>query len=1072
MPAVLNVYRPSTTTPDLAGTSSLVGTPQTPPQPQSLVGSILSTSSTTNPNAGTVLTAPGTVNNNAGTVLSTTSTTNPNAGTVLSTTNTVNATPETTVLTTTSTQNAAAGTILTVPGTQYGGSPASTSNAPQSTANFANTFNATFSENPLNAYYQPTYHFRLFVASDIDLLQQSNGSISGIADVPQITIAETGVTGYNIKDVEFSTVADSTAEYNFQNATFFQMTVVDPIGVSFLDALYAAAAQIGMTDYTKANYYLALSFKGYDSNGIAVNSIPVLKQSLWVWSLILTTIDTKINEGGGVFVLHLVNVEAQPVLADNRYVPDILTTPNQSITVKGSTVQEALASLQQGLNDAWKADFKNTNNGNATSTGMVQLNPILVEPIQIGPNQNKDPNTFQLKAKQPDLSSILTWSMQDGKMTCLLPPNTALGVIIIAIIASTEDGQKLVIDTNDPSTPDMSPTQVNERNVRECTTFSIEKVIKNIAREELHGNYVKAITLRVIGHYTQRPILTPTQRDTSQTPAAQQNALGSLINYGLLNKQYQYIFTGMNTEVLDCDISWNMTYVSMAPKIAGARTTSNNIAPTAKLNANTKATNNVGPQAAQQLKVDVGALASSPTSLAAGSLAPSNPTAPATPKPLAPTWTPTSQLASLVTPTLTGPSASTATTPTSTTMTTTPVETTQAKGNTYIENTINGINRRMAVPVSFYHADTSIDAGIVNTGQYHPGLSLVGSVFHQLNSGSATTAFQKINLGIHGDPFWLGQTNIQRQIVTEKLQPSHVNKGALPDYASGEQTIYLRFLYPLRDGDNFQPVLKTSEVFAGIYAVQKITHTFGDGQFKQTLEATRMPLLNVDMALSASSATSGSGGSNSGLPQAGSGSSPNGTGTAPSTGGSALTPTKLASTTATPTAIQSGDSSTIGNLTSGQLAAYKAAIGTSESGNNPLQGNNGLGYVGQYQMGMASLEQTGYVSGGTTNDPSTWTWTGQNNVNSLGDFLNNAQVQNSAMDTYTTDNYNALVGSGTINSSSSPEQVAGYLGAAHIAGAGGAANFANGYGNPSDAFGTSAGNYYSLGYNAARLTSS
>lgn len=59
--------------------------------------------------------------------------------------------------------------------------------------------------NVLNRFYQSTYHFRFFLAGDMDLMSQTgqkNGTVQGssnfenfyssIDSVPQITIAEVG----------------------------------------------------------------------------------------------------------------------------------------------------------------------------------------------------------------------------------------------------------------------------------------------------------------------------------------------------------------------------------------------------------------------------------------------------------------------------------------------------------------------------------------------------------------------------------------------------------------------------------------------------------------------------------------------------------------------------------------------------------------------------------------------------------------------------------------------------------------------------------------------------------------
>ena len=124
--------------------------------------------------------------------------------------------------------------------------------------------------NPLNLYWQPTYHFRLFMVNDefkpsqvpiTQLLNQINTNA-----IRQVIIAETGITGYNIKSVEINTINANNHLTHAQKATVFSMVITETMGLSFLDALWAGATYLKIFDYTKAHYFLLLSFTGYNSD--------------------------------------------------------------------------------------------------------------------------------------------------------------------------------------------------------------------------------------------------------------------------------------------------------------------------------------------------------------------------------------------------------------------------------------------------------------------------------------------------------------------------------------------------------------------------------------------------------------------------------------------------------------------------------------------------------------------------------------------------------------------------------------------------------------------------------------
>ena len=125
---------------------------------------------------------------------------------------------------------------------------------------------------------------------------------------------------------------------------------------------------------------------------------------------------------------------------------------------------------------------------------------------------------------------------------------------------------------------------------------------------------------------------------------------------------------------------------------------------------------------------------------------------------------------------------------------------------------------------------------------------------------------------------------------------------------------------------------------------------------------------------------------------------------------------------------------------------------------------NQLGYVGGYQFGAAALTDLGYVKPGTSNgmlsDPNVWT--GQNGMGSLDSFLGTPSVQDKAFVDLTQINYSRLSNSGKITGTTPPKDVAGYLSAAHLLGAGGVNS---GLSN-ADANGTTGYEYFNLGSTA------
>ena len=156
----------------------------------------------------------------------------------------------------------------------------------------------------------------------------------------------------------------------------------------------------------------------------------------------------------------------------------------------------------------------------------------------------------------------------------------------------------------------------------------------------------------------------------------------------------------------------------------------------------------------------------------------------------------------------------------------------------------------------------------------------------------------------------------------------------------------------------------------------------------------------------------------------------------------------------------------IGKLSQDETRALFAQTGYTESGGN-YGAENTLGYQGKYQMGSLALQDLGYVKPGTPQTPEALNnpnnWTGKNGITSAAAFKASPDVQEDAMYKYTKKNYASLQRSGVIKDDTPTDQVAGYLSASHLGGAGGVSKWVRTGTDTTDAYGTSVSSYYNQG---------
>jgi len=986
--------------------------------------------------------------------------------------------------------------------------------------------------NALNSVYQPTYHIRFYLAREGDMVAQTGATdISTLNQkmqtIPQVTIAESGVTGFNIKSLEIDTVAASTARTLYMTPSVFTLVVTDPLGSSFLDSFPAAANKLAISDFTKCSYYLEVQFKGYDENGNYVNPAKDFSNGgVWTYSIQITKIDVKLNEGGGVYTITLMTNESAALIDQYNsihYAPSM--TPFRVVgDTLGALWDDYATKVNKAREDAQGVD---------KSKNLPLLDISIVSfPIDKGPASTigKDPKNFKLKAQEPSKSPSKADDMVNGKYSPVVNPQASTQNFIMSSIQHTEEGHTITIDDlpNNPG-QDLDSNTTNGCKFRESVLFSVEadSQITGHDKDGTSLNYTRKVVYNVRSRASQSAIISRTQTDNAKDPAVQRQMIQKLIDNQYLNKRYDFVFTGLNTEVLEFNYDFNFMFQALTPSYAGARQGMDSVSSNAANNpasqcptydrdtANIDLTVGSGKQ---NVTVDntggtpvTAACVATPANVAnspsLASLVQANGIGAQTAALFGGSTSVASTLAALpanarstveangvagsVAASLTGnvpgttprslgntPMAASNNASGTTSTPKTLSEVAQGSNKVFVEDLLTALasktsaNQNLPILIPFWPSTqgAKIASGKDGfSGQYTRDQSVAGAILAQ-EDPTFMTKFNQIEMQIRGDPFWLGQSNLQRQIALRAETPATFVD--LPEWSGGGQLFYLKFRYPSAVGEDFKPVLKDSPIFGGLYTVTRINNFFTDGTFKQTIMANRELLLDP-ARITGSSNTPGSSANTNG----GAGSSAQMTQSATPASAStlqSLTEGTSPSTAAIPTALQAADTTTVGNLTADQTAALKASLGAKESGNNPAQGNNGLGFVGQYQTGAAYLADQGYTTAASAiaakSDSSVLqqdsSWTGKDGIHSLSDYLDNPTVQNQVMDTGMQRNYQSLVNQGVITGDTTPNQTAGLLAAAHIAGPTGAANFIKSGANPQDANGTTPASYFSLGANS------
>ena len=457
--------------------------------------------------------------------------------------------------------------------------------------------------NILDQYDSITYNAKLYIINDKtqegEAAQTSEtarqnvgapGNSNSVLTAPPdqtVVLAQTGVTsGNTIESIMIPTLGGSSL-------AGVQITIRQPNRADFLDQIILARSFLQLEKKAALNLYLELSFMGYDAEDDAYASLGGGTDTggqiadiigPYRWKLILTNISCNMDSAGCTYDLELAPQDRVAFL-NRRF------RLGQNITAKGKTITEMVKSLQDGINK-----FLQTNNDNQIKdevefdlSGLIKSesstsdpNKSLIEDenlilpdvntgdISKAPLNKADANADTSAETRIDDSQQPQGSnenLSDEDITNIINfiPGESITDILHKILAMCPEARARFSRKQDPD-------NIEDQSVRKEQGF-IQRLKVNAGTEELGFDERTNMSAYKIIY---RPVLYRTvasnqfvipEENDNLTPAEVTTRLEQLIGSGNIRKGYQYIFTGMNDQIMDLNISYdNALPVIMTPR--------------------------------------------------------------------------------------------------------------------------------------------------------------------------------------------------------------------------------------------------------------------------------------------------------------------------------------------------------------------------------------------------------------------------------------------------------------------------------------------------------------------------
>lgn len=712
------------------------------------------------------------------------------------------------------------GTVTPTSGSSFGGGTTPSSFA-NSTIGGETAASANFAPNALHAYAQVAYHWRFITRGD---------GLSGTGNSSNIVIAESGVTGYNIREVVIDSVVAPNSRTKNTSPIKAKIVIVEPMGASFLDGMYEAAVQQqGVKNWQHSRYVLELSFLGYDSNGAPKQITGLPNGGKWSWEVAVNDIDVHLETGGGVYTLDCV------VFDDTALRPEWMNV-QEKYNIKAKTVGEYFSTLCSKMNHH-----------------VVEKNQYDLVNYQVKFHAGDGaPSAEQFKLQDEngkELDPISHWSMTEADRevpTQNLMRGTQIGDLVEWTVSATKEGQELVIfGKSQGGALVRSDSSVPNGEFRDSVLYRVYPQVIYTGYHDETGNYKRTVIFHVKPFRTQATTYS-TKETTDQSKAALQAALPRT------KKKYEYIYTGLNVDVLNFDIKFNVAWQAVLPRLRGGNYYNETTVHHARYDPEKHNNKHLGTDKAavanaQQQLSQAGNLGLRDS--AQGALEEQRATSQARlDGAAAATSAAVDQLNTARIELFNGLPKTEAQlqalnqkiTALQNTIEGKPTSNVQAvmnmTGSTgsdkYAEELVQdvkGAYTKVSIMQNAEGARRAAGTGVTSHRSRHR--SIVGAMLNQVYDPNVLL---NIELEIMGDPYWLGGP------TTSKHGPSRGNGGDVPNFEDGDVCFALYFRYPFGIDSQGAPTFRDQDVFNGLYRAIEIKHNFVGGKFSQTIKALRM----------------------------------------------------------------------------------------------------------------------------------------------------------------------------------------------------------------------------------------
>ena len=403
------------------------------------------------------------------------------------------------------------------------------------------------------------------------------------SDSQQIIIAQTGVTGVTIDDLEFKTTPSVTGLINNDAIRDIKFTLIQPGAANLIDQIQYARQYIGeLNNPTGFFLWLDISFLGYESDpdDNEKNGEQTVIAGPYTIQMVVQDFQVQVDQTGSKYFFTCM------VEGDIGYADVVFKTPFAVIS-KGKTIKEHVDSFVANYNKYIEENYKSYEKPDVIKIDLSDL---------LGTGEDKISDDKVITGNDPTAQSI-----NQATMAGQAAQNAEEREQIIKNTGKAQGKDDFVIEADQITIPEgttiydyiamllsMNKEFINKGIVRKenfddpgsdsvnedqsvIKWFKVESKTKILGWDKTRRAYTREYTYIPYITNSARSDVLLTLKELDQRSDPEKLAtrrLQDVYAAGMLQKAYYYLFTGKNDQILNLDISYNTvgTALLLPPK--------------------------------------------------------------------------------------------------------------------------------------------------------------------------------------------------------------------------------------------------------------------------------------------------------------------------------------------------------------------------------------------------------------------------------------------------------------------------------------------------------------------------